>query len=88
MKTFTDRDYYVNSFHVDVKHNISIFDKIKKETPFHKITRGGHITYIELDGEARKICPYFLKIVKAMKDAQIGYGSINHPVDRCRKCGL
>ena len=88
IENVTDRDYYVNSFHVDVKHNISIFDKIKKEAPFHKITRGGHITYIELDGEARKNLPVLLKIVKAMKDAQIGYGSINHPVDRCRKCGL
>lgn len=88
IENVTDRDYYVNSFHVDVKHNISIFDKIRKEAPFHKITKGGHITYVELDGEARKNLPVLLKIVKAMKDNGIGYGSINHPVDRCKKCGL
>lgn len=88
IKNVTDRDYYVNSFHIDVKRPISIFDKIRKEAPFHAITCGGHITYVELDGEARKNVPVMLKIVKAMKDSGIGYGSINHPVDRCRKCGF
>ena len=88
IENVTDRNYYVNSFHIDVKHPISIFDKIKKEAPFHAITRGGHITYVELDGEARKNMSVMLKIVKAMKDNEIGYGSINHPVDRCRKCGF
>lgn len=83
----TDRDYYVNSFHIDVKEPISIVDKIKKEAPFHAITRGGHITYVELDGEAKKNVVVILKIVKVMHDEGIGYGSINHPVDTCRKCG-
>lgn len=83
----TDLDYYVNSFHIDVKEPISIFDKIKLEAPFHAITKGGHITYVELDGEAKKNVSVILKIVKAMKDAQIGYGSINHPVDTCKTCG-
>lgn len=83
----TDRDYYVNSFHIDVKEPISIADKIKKEAPFHAITRGGHITYVELDGEAKKNVIVILKIVKVMYDEGIGYGSINHPVDTCRKCG-
>lgn len=83
----TDRDYYVNSFHVDVKENISIAEKIKREAPFHAITRGGHITYVELDGEAQKNVRAIAKIVKVMRDENIGYGSINHPVDTCNKCG-
>ena len=83
----TDRDYYVNSFHIDVKEPISIVDKIKKEAPFHAITRGGHITYVELDGEAKKNVVVILKIVKVMQDEGVGYGSINHPIDTCRHCG-
>ncbi len=83
----TDRDYYVNSFHIDVKEPIGIVDKIKKEAPFHAITKGGHITYVELDGEAKKNVVVILKIVKVMQDEGIGYGSINHPVDTCRSCG-
>ncbi len=83
----TDRDYYVNSFHIDVREPVSIVEKIRKEAPFHKITRGGHITYVELDGEAKKNIVSILKIVKVMHDEGIGYGSINHPVDTCRKCG-
>ena len=83
----TDRDYYVNSFHVDVKEPISIVEKIKCEAPFHAITRGGHITYVELDGEAQKNVRAIAKIVKVMFDEGIGYGSINHPVDTCHNCG-
>lgn len=82
-----DRDYYVNSFHIDVKEPISILEKIRKEAPFHKQTLGGHITYVELDGEAKKNISSILKIVKVMNDEEIGYGSINHPVDTCKKCG-
>ena len=82
-----ERDYYVNSFHIDVKEPIGILDKIRKEAPFHKQTLGGHITYVELDGEAKKNISSILKIVKVMKDEEIGYGSINHPVDTCKKCG-
>lgn len=82
-----DRDYYVNSFHVDVKENISILDKIRKEAPFHALTLGGHITYVELDGEAKKNVRAIAKIVKVMHDEGIGYGSINHPVDTCHSCG-
>ena len=83
----TDRDYYVNSFHIDVKEPVTIVEKIRKEAPFHAITRGGHITYVELDGEAKKNVAAILKIVKVMHDEGIGYGSINHPVDTCRSCG-
>ncbi len=82
----TDREYYVNSFHIDVREPVSIVDKIKLEAPFHSITRGGHITYVELDGEAKKNPVAILKIVKVMEDEGIGYGSINHPVDTCREC--
>ncbi len=82
-----DNDYYVNSFHVDVKEPIGIVDKIKREAPFHAITRGGHITYVELDGEAKKNVRAIAKIVRVMHDEQIGYGSINHPVDSCYNCG-
>ena len=83
----TDKDYYVNSFHVDVKEPISIMDKVKCEAPFHAITKGGHITYVELDGEAQKNIKAVAKIVKVMHDEGIGYGSINHPVDTCHACG-
>lgn len=88
IENVTNRDYYINSFHIDVKEKIGIFDKIKKEAPFHKLTLGGHITYVELDGEARKNVSVILKIVKTMKDEGIGYGSINHPIDKCRNCGM
>ncbi|MBP6064789.1 anaerobic ribonucleoside triphosphate reductase [Bacteroides sp.] len=83
----TDKDYYVNSFHIDVKEAVSITEKIKLEAPFHAITRGGHITYVELDGEAQKNIRAIAKIVKVMHDEGIGYGSINHPVDTCHNCG-
>ena len=82
-----DLEYYVNSFHVDVKRPISALEKIRLEAPFHAITKGGHITYVELDGEAKKNVKSIFTIVKAMNDANIGYGSINHPVDTCRSCG-
>lgn len=83
----TDLDYYVNSFHIDVREEVSIAEKIQLEAPFHAITRGGHITYVELDGEAKKNPAVLLKIVKLMHDSGVGYGSINHPVDTCRGCG-
>ncbi len=83
----TDKDYYVNSFHIDVKEHVNVSEKIKLEAPFHAITKGGHITYVELDGEAKKNISVILKIVQLMRKEDIGYGSINHPVDTCRKCG-
>lgn len=82
-----DLDYYVNSFHVDVKEPIGMFEKIKREAPFHALTLGGHISYIELDGEAKKNVSVVLKLVKTMKEEGIGYGSINHPIDTCGSCG-
>ena len=86
-KGVNDKEYYVNSFHVDVAYPISAMDKIKIEAPYHALTKGGHITYIELDGEAKKNPVVILQIIKAMKDNNIGYGSINHPIDRCKSCG-
>lgn len=82
----TDKDYYTNSFHIPVEYNISIFEKIRREAPFHKLCLAGHITYIELDGNARANIKALEKIVRAMKEKHIGYGSINHPVDRCITC--
>lgn len=87
IKGVTDRDYYTNSFHVPVYFNISAFDKIKKEGPYHALTNGGHISYVELDGDPTKNIDAFEKVIRAMHDANIGYGSINHPVDRDPVCG-
>lgn len=82
----TDRDYYVNSFHVDVKDNLSAYDKIKLEAPYHALTLGGHITYIEVDGNAKNNPHALIDLVKCMYDQGIGYGSINHPIDQCQDC--
>lgn len=84
----TDREYYTNSFHVPVYHEISAFDKIKLEGPYHALTNAGHITYVELDGDPLKNLDAFEEVVRAMKDAGVGYGSINHPVDRDPVCGF
>lgn len=83
----TDREYYTNSFHVPVYYPISAFDKIRIEGPYHELTNGGHISYIEMDGDPTKNLPAFEKIVRAMHDANMGYGAINHPVDRDPVCG-
>ncbi|MEG2645879.1 MAG: anaerobic ribonucleoside triphosphate reductase [Clostridia bacterium] len=83
----TDRDYYTNSFHVPVYYNISAFDKIHKEAPYHNLTNGGHISYVELDGDPTKNLEAFEAVVRCMKEAGIGYGAINHPVDRDPMCG-
>ncbi|MEE0944279.1 MAG: anaerobic ribonucleoside triphosphate reductase [Clostridia bacterium] len=83
----TDRDYYTNSFHVPVHYNIGAFKKIKTEAPYHALTNAGHISYVELDGDPTKNLDAFEKIIRAMHDAGIGYGSVNHPVDRDPICG-
>lgn len=84
----TDRDYYTNSFHVPVYYEISAIDKIKKEAPYHEFTNAGHISYVELDGDPTKNLAAFEKVIRAMHDAGVGYGSINHPVDRDPMCGF
>ncbi len=83
----TDREYYTNSFHVPVYFNISAFDKIKIEAPYHNLTNGGHISYIELDGDPTQNIDAFEAVIRYMKECGIGYGSINHPVDRDPVCG-
>lgn len=83
----TDRDYYTNSFHVPVYYPINAFEKIKKEAPFHALTNAGHISYVELDGDVCKNLDAFETVIRYMKECGIGYGSVNHPVDRDPVCG-
>ncbi|MDE6591668.1 MAG: anaerobic ribonucleoside triphosphate reductase [Oscillospiraceae bacterium] len=83
----TDRNYYTNSFHVPVYYPINAFDKIKIEAPYHELTNAGHISYVELDGDPVNNLDAFEKVVRCMKESGIGYGSINHPVDRDPICG-
>ena len=87
IKGITDRDYYTNSFHVPVYHHISAAEKIRLEGPYHNLTNGGHITYVEMDGDPRENLEAFEKIVRMMHDSGIGYGAINHPVDHDPICG-
>lgn len=84
----TDKDYYTNSFHVPVYYNISAFRKIRLEAPYHAFTNGGHISYVELDGDPLKNLEAFEQIVRYMKEQGIGYGAINHPIDRDPCCGF
>lgn len=84
----TDRDYYTNSFHVPVYYPISAFDKIEIEAPYHDLCNAGHITYIELDGDPSNNIEAFEAVIRKMHDAGIGYGSVNHPVDRDPVCGF
>lgn len=87
IKGVTDRDYYTNSFHVPVYYPISAFDKIETEAPYHALCNAGHITYIELDGDPLKNIDAFKAVICKMKESGIGYGSVNHPVDRDPICG-
>ena len=83
----TDREYYTNSFHIPVYHNISAFKKLRLEAPFHALCNAGHISYVELDGDMCNNIDAFETVIKYMKEVGIGYGSINHPVDRDPICG-
>ncbi len=83
----TDRDYYTNSFHVPVHFPIAAIDKLKLEGPYHALTNAGHISYVEMDGDPLKNIKAFETIIRCMHDCGIGYGSINHPVDRDPVCG-
>ena len=84
----TDRDYYTNSFHVPVYFPISAHDKIFIEAPYHALTNAGHISYIEMDGDPTENLEAFERVIRDMKEAGIGYGSVNHPVDRDPVCGF
>jgi anaerobic ribonucleoside-triphosphate reductase len=83
----TDRDYYTNSFHIPVYFPINAYDKIRTEAPYHAYTNAGHITYIEMDGDPSKNLEAFERVIRCMHDEGVGYGSINHPVDRDPICG-
>ena len=83
----TNHKFYTNSFHIPVYYNISVFEKIKKEAPYHAFTNGGHISYIEVDGDIAKNLDAFESIIRCMKEEGIGYGAVNHPVDRDSICG-
>ncbi len=87
IKGVTDRNYYTNSFHIPVYYNITIKKKIALEAPYHALTNAGHISYIELDGDTSENVEAFEKVVRIMKEEGIGYGAINHPVDRDPVCG-
>ena len=88
IKGVTDRPYYTNSFHIPVYYKINIQSKIKAEAPFHALTNAGHITYVELDGDPTSNVKAFEKVVREMYKQGIGYGAINHPVDRDPVCGF
>ena len=83
----TDREYYTNSFHIPVYFPITAAEKIKLEAPYHELTNGGHITYVELDGDPLENLDAFEAVIRCMKESGVGYGSINHPVDRDPVCG-
>ena len=87
IKGVTDRNYYTNSFHIPVYFNITIKNKLSLEAPYHALTNAGHISYIELDGDTSENVDAFEKVVRIMKEVGIGYGAINHPVDRDPVCG-
>lgn len=83
----TDKDYYTNSSHIPVSYPISAFKKVELEAPYHSVENGGHILYIEMDGDPTKNLKAFKKVVKYMHDKNAGYFAINHPVDRDSVCG-
>jgi len=87
IKGVTDREYYTNSFHIPVWHDISVYDKIRLEAPYHALCNAGHISYVELDGDTAHNVEAFEAVVRCMHDFGVGYGSINHPVDRDPVCG-
>ena len=88
LKGITDRDYYTNSFHIPVYYNISAADKIRLEGPYHALCNAGAISYVEMDGDLTRNVDAFEKVILYMKECGMGYGSINHPVDRCPVCGF
>lgn len=84
----TDKGYYTNSYHIPVSFPITAFNKIQLEGGYHKYCNGGHISYVELDGDTTKNVDAFEAIIRAMAEADMGYGSVNHPVDRDPVCGF
>lgn len=83
----TDRDYYTNSNHVPVYYKCSARHKAEIEAPYHDLTRGGHIFYVEIDGDATHNPEAIMRVVDMMDRYNIGYGSVNHNRNRCLDCG-
>lgn len=83
----TDRDYYTNSNHVPVYYKCSARHKAEVEAPYHDLTRGGHIFYVEMDGDATHNPEVIMNVVDMMDQLNIGYGSVNHNRNRCMDCG-
>ena len=84
----TDKEYYTNSFHIPVYFPITAFEKIRLEAPYHALTNAGHISYVEMDGDPTDNLEAFEKVVRHMQQCGVGYGSINHPIDRDPICGF
>ncbi|WP_027307377.1 anaerobic ribonucleoside-triphosphate reductase [Caloramator sp. ALD01] len=87
IKGVTDKDYYTNSYHIPVYYEISMFEKIRIEGKFHSLCNGGHISYVELPSTFEHNLDAFEKIIKWMKECDIGYAGVNFPIDECRICG-
>ncbi|MCL1867133.1 MAG: anaerobic ribonucleoside triphosphate reductase, partial [Oscillospiraceae bacterium] len=87
IKNVTDHDYYTNSYHIPVYYDITAYDKIRLEAPYHALSNAGHISYVEMDGDPMNNLEAFEKIIRFMKESGIGYGAINHPVDHDSICG-
>ena len=83
----TDRDYYTNSNHVPVYYKCSARHKAEVEAPYHEMTRGGHIFYVEIDGDATHNPQVIMNVVDMMDQLNMGYGSVNHNRNRCMDCG-
>ena len=83
----TDRDYYTNSNHVPVYYKCSARHKAEVEAPYHDLTRGGHIFYVEIDGDATHNPQVIMSVVDMMDRLNMGYGSVNHNRNRCMDCG-
>ena len=86
IENITDKEYFTNSFHIPPKYSIKIYEKINKEAPYHQYCNAGHITYVELDGEATRNIEAFTSIIQYMKKSGVGYGAINVPLDKCNSC--
>ncbi len=82
----TDRLFYTNSFHVPVYERISIREKLRIEAPYHALCDAGHISYVEVDGIVSQNPQAIEQIVRLMAHFNLGYGSINHPINRCMRC--
>jgi ribonucleoside-triphosphate reductase len=87
VKNVTDRDYYTNSYHIPVYFDITAYDKIRLEAPYHALNNAGHISYVEMDGDPSQNLEAFEKVIRHMKESGVGYGAINHPVDYDPVCG-